>query len=736
MDMQIPSTSAAGNNVETIGELSKNSVCECVVCALIIKGFSTLNFTQKLLLITKGRPTPAMKNLTTKMKNCVRHFYPEKTYEQFKWLTGCENISKLFCWPCLLFENEKGLWNKSGFSDLNNFHKAVKRHVMSKAHLQAVLKEKVFGQTRIDHALNKQIEISHRQHNELVDKNRKILKRFIDVVCFLGQHELGFRGHDETMFSSNRGNFQDLISLMAKYDDCLKNHLEQSSVFRGTSNRIQNDLISAVATIILKRIKQEIDEARFIAIVLDETTDITNFSQLSIVIRYVKSDGSIQERFLGFKNVSENRTADALYSLVYNVIKDINGEKKLVAQSYDGAAVMAGQLGGLQAKVRETFPSALFVHCFAHKLNLVLSQSINHIKECKVFFVTLSGMAAFFSKSTKRTQALDTIVHKRLPKVAPTRWNYNGRLVLTVFENRESLIELFENIIENNETWDSETINSSRGFLDCLKRDFNFNYLLIIFSEIFPFSDNVFNVLQTKTNDIAFCLKKVDNFKSMLSQKRDEFNVFWEKTKVLNVEPQAKRPRTASVGDVQASYRRLFYEIIDQIQQQINHRFNGLNDFKFLELCNFTAFKGRAFPEDAFKSLLLHYGHFFDRVLLRSELKVIYETDDINTKNNSNELLQFFKDKELEDAYTEVFKLCELVLTIPATSSSVERNFSTLKRIKNFVRNSTGQERLSQISLLSIENELLQNMSEHRRFYDDVIDEFAKSDRRIELHYK
>lgn len=74
-----------------------------------------------------------------------------------------------------------------------------------------------------------------------------------------------------------------------------------------------------------------------------------------------------------------------------NLIKDIDPDvhKKLIAQSYDGASVMAGHLGGLQAKVRETFSSALFVHRFTHKLHLILSQSINYIKECKVFFATL-----------------------------------------------------------------------------------------------------------------------------------------------------------------------------------------------------------------------------------------------------------------------------------------------------------------------------------------------------------
>lgn len=58
-------------------------------------------------------------------------------------------------------------------------------------------------------------------------------------------------------------------------------------------------------------------------------------------------------------------------------------------------------------------------------------------------------MVAFFSESTKRTKALDSIVKKRLPRVVTTRWNYNGRLGLTIFKYHESLIELFEDVTEN-----------------------------------------------------------------------------------------------------------------------------------------------------------------------------------------------------------------------------------------------------------------------------------------------
>lgn len=49
------------------------------------------------------------------------------------------------------------------------------------------------------------------------------------------------------------------------------------------------------------------------------------------------------------------------------------------------------------------------------------------------------------------------------------------------------------------------------------------------------------------------------------------------------------------------------------IQHQINCRFNNLNAFKFLDRCNFNAYKGITFPEDEF-NCLLHYGQNFDRV--------------------------------------------------------------------------------------------------------------------------
>lgn len=60
-------------------------------------------------------------------------------------------------------------------------------------------------------------------------------------------------------------------------------------------------------------------------------------------------------------------------------------------------------------------------------------------------------------------------------------------------------------------------------------------------------------------------------------------------------------------------------------------------------------------------------------------------------------------------------------LTVPVTSASCERSFSKLKLIKNYLRSTMAQERLSDLSIISIENEIAQTLD-----YDEVNTTFAQ----------
>ena len=51
------------------------------------------------------------------------------------------------------------------------------------------------------------------------------------------------------------------------------------------------------------------------------------------------------------------------------------------------------------------------------------------------------------------------------------------------------------------------------------------------------------------------------------------------------------------------------------------------------------------------------------------------------------------------------------MLLLPVSTASAERSFSTLKRLKTFIRNRIGQKRLSSLALLSINSDITKDLS-------------------------
>jgi hypothetical protein len=138
------------------------------------------------------------------------------------------------------------------------------------------------------------------------------------------------------------------------------------------------------------------------------------------------------------------------------------------------------------------------------------------------------------------------------------------------------------------------------------------------------------------------------------------------------------------------------------------------------------------------KKLLDNYPQFFNNDKLENELRVLYSDPGIlGDSVEIREKLKFITDNSLQEDIPEIFKLISLILTIPATSASVERSFSVLKRIKSFTRNTIDQSRLNNLGQISIEKELLKSLRKTDTFFDQVIDHFAEAkDRRIDLIYK
>lgn len=79
----------------------------------------------------------------------------------------------------------------------------------------------------------------------------------------------------------------------------------------------------------------------------------------------------------------------------------------------------------------------------------------------------------------------------------------------------------------------------------------------------------------------------------------------------------------------------------------------------------------------------------------------------------------------------ELHKLLVAAVTFPVSNATSERMFSVLKRVKTCFRSTMGQGRLSNISVLNIEKDMLDGLD-----YDDVLDKFAAKARKVELQRK
>lgn len=136
---------------------------------------------------------------------------------------------------------------------------------------------------------------------------------------------------------------------------------------------------------------------------LDETTDIRAVEQVSVWICVVKSDFKICEYFFGFHNT--NRTdAKSLFNIVHACLTEYKLDiKKCRGKAYYGANVMSSRVTELQERVKQIEPSAFFVHCNAHRLNLVVQKvCIKNISIVNSFTTTIRQLITFVKSSAKR----------------------------------------------------------------------------------------------------------------------------------------------------------------------------------------------------------------------------------------------------------------------------------------------------------------------------------------------
>ncbi|KAL4108237.1 hypothetical protein QTP88_018472 [Uroleucon formosanum] len=552
-----------------------------------------------------------------------------------------------------------------------------------------------------------------------------------------------------------QGVFRALLSFRVESGDTtLMNHFETSSKnCTMISPRIQNEIIVAVGDVIVGKIVERIKKFKFFSILVDETTDISTVEQMTVCIRYIDtSNWIIREDFVGFVEMNST-TGLAIKNSILDKLKDIGlSINNLRGQGYDGGANMSGKNNGAQDLIQNDQPLAFYTHCFSHSLNLCLSKACN-VPSIKNMLGIVSCIATFFSVSAKRADQLKSVIEAfevsttnnselgkkmKLKKLCETRWVERHDALITFKSLYIYVVRALEDL--QNDTNPETSCKATLYLNSIIKSDFLVSLEVTVTG--FAYTLQLSLSLQSKQQDLSKALSDVmvircaleelrenadENFKSIFK----DIVKFAEKVNVAISMPRICGRQTQRVN-VNVTDPEIYFKIsvylpfLDYIIQALHTRFDDrLSDVMPLEgliPSNFSFY-----DDDSILKAAMIYDKdltYTDSSCLRAELHMWrcqwYDKDDkpqsvIDTLPHCTNLLP------------NIQVLLRLFGTLPITSATPERTFSTLKRLKSYLRSTMTQERLNGLAIANINKK--ENLTEL-----EVLQQFSKtSPKRLQL---
>ena len=173
-------------------------------------------------------------------------------------------------------------------------------------------------------------------------------------------------------------------------------------------------------------------------------------------VRYVFENKPV-ERFLCFEEMQGGKAVDFCDKLL-ELLEQFGLNPKLIwGQAMDGCSVMSRAHGGLQELVWQMSLSALYVHCTAHCLNLILAKAFTSSVPMKSFVDLLESLYSFFVASPKRVAQLHKCQknaskpNQMLKSLSNTRWVARENAVEHTRDNFDCYISALEELIAKNQ---------------------------------------------------------------------------------------------------------------------------------------------------------------------------------------------------------------------------------------------------------------------------------------------
>ncbi|KAL3852093.1 hypothetical protein ACJMK2_015779 [Sinanodonta woodiana] len=372
---------------------------------------------------------------------------------------------------------------------------------------------------------------------------------------------------------------------------------------------------------------------------------------------------------------------------------------------------MAGHRSGVQKRISEINPEAVFVPCTNHSLNLACVHAASVAVHSVPFFGILDRLFSFFSASTHRWDVLIQVTGLSIKRAVETRWSSRADAVNVVVKKLSEVVTALEQLTEEGEN--ATTRSDASLVLDSVL-SYPFLSFLSLWKSVLPEINDAQKYMQTKGLDLQKSSVKLTALRDYLIQNREKMRRNRKKKRL-----DGEGMTDAALG-FDAELRREMLSVIDRLTEEISCRFQQVHDlaskYAFLVPSNLL--------DDNYDCQLgeidedIEKEEFFAE---RKRLQNFVEASGNDKIDEPIELLSFIQRYHLGESAPNIMILLRIFLTRAISVASCERSFSKLKLIKNYLRSAMSQTRLTDLAILSIEREFSDGLN-----FDSAINNFAE----------
>lgn len=271
---------------------------------------------------------------------------------------------------------------------------------------------------------------------------------------------------------------------------------------------------------------------------------------------------------------------------------------------------MSGWRSGVATRLKALAKHALYVHCHAHRLNLVLVDTAKSVRKASDFFALLEKLYVFISGSYVHAKWKQIQIQMypgeaphELPRLYDTRWACRYFSCRNVRDHLPAILHLLQDISKED---NAHRAIDARGLH--VQIHFQFGTLLTIFCSVLGETKSALDMMQSPNVDCGRASEIIQNLKDELqvmrsSDDNNKFRQIWQKatdlatrcrisTEFGETRPVQKRilpdrlkdslateqiveQRTKTTRDLIRLH--VYYPILDVIITELDRRFSNEN---------------------------------------------------------------------------------------------------------------------------------------------------------------